>query len=68
MSGIVEDGRAIRPFGTLPTIDGYDVIALDTGRPLDHRETLQEANGVAFHLNEAAKNGPKALARALKAS
>lgn len=54
-----------RPFGVLPTIDGFDVIALDSGRPVDHRDTRQSANGVAYKLNNAAQNGPRALIREL---
>ncbi len=57
----------MRPFGILPTINGYDVIALDTGHPVDHRESAQSANGVAYRLNNAALAGPKALANALGA-
>lgn len=64
---VAHDARK-RPFGILPTISGYDVIALDTGRPVAHRETAQSANGVAFKLNNAAQAGPKALAFALGAA
>jgi hypothetical protein len=63
----IHDGRAIpATFGTLPAIDGYQVIAEDTGRPVAHRETLQSANGVAFRLNNIAASGSaRALATAL---
>jgi hypothetical protein len=54
-------------FGTLPSIDGYLVIANDTGREVQVCDNLSEATGVAEHLNAIAKNGPKALAIALKA-
>ena len=58
-----------RPFAMAPTIDGYEVIALDTGRPVSESGlTAQQANGKAQYLNNAAANGPKALARALRAS
>jgi hypothetical protein len=59
--------RRERPFGILPCIDGYDVIALDTGRPVAHKDSAQSANGTAFRLNNAAQAGPKALAAALGA-
>jgi hypothetical protein len=55
-----------RTFGTLRTIDGYDVIATDSGRAVAHRATHASANGVAFVLNDAAAGGAKALARAFK--
>ena len=51
-----------RPFTTLPTIDGYDVIASDTGRPVDHRDTLREANGVAYRLNNIVQEASEARA------
>lgn len=55
-------------FGYGPTIDGFEVIALDTGRPVSEPyETRQQANGRAQHLNAVAKNGTAALARALRA-
>lgn len=63
---IVHDTRDDPPFGTLPTIGGYDVIANDTGRPVAHRDTHQSANGVAFVLNNAARGGVKALAQAFQ--
>jgi len=40
-------------FSILPTIDGYDVIDNETGRPVDHRDNARSANGAAQHLNEA---------------
>lgn len=61
---ITHDGRQPPQFSTLPTIDGFDVID-DRGRPIDRRETLASANGVAFLLNGAARQGAKALIRAL---
>ena len=58
-----------QPFGYAPTIDGYEVIDVATGRPVDTGyETPQQANGRAQYLNTVALNGPKALARALRAS
>lgn len=54
-------------FTTLPCIDGHEVIDRD-GRAVDWRPTKRSANGVAYVLNNAAKNGPDALARALRAS
>jgi hypothetical protein len=53
------------PFSTLQAIDGYLVIATDTGREVERRESRAQANGVAVHLNQAAKAGPRALAAAL---
>jgi hypothetical protein len=62
----IHDGRAIPKFGTLPCIEGFEVIAEDDGRPVAHRETLQSANGVAFRLNNIAASGNmRALATAL---
>lgn len=54
-------------FTTLPTIEGFEVIAIDTGRPVAHRETLKSATGTAYRYNLAANQGPKALARVLRA-
>lgn len=51
-------------FTTLATIDGYDVID-GNGRPVDHRDSLASANGVAYKLNQAAMAGPDALIAAL---
>jgi hypothetical protein len=54
-------------FGYTPTIMGYEVIALDTGRSMGfQRETPREANGIAQSLNAAARVSPQALARALR--
>ena len=54
-------------FGYLPTLEGYEVVALDTGRPMGfERETRREANGIAQSLNASARMGPQALARALR--
>jgi hypothetical protein len=52
-------------FTTLQTIDGYDVVDEDTGRPLDHRGTLREASGVCYYLNGLAGH-PEALCRRLE--
>jgi hypothetical protein len=53
-----------------PTIDGYEVIDRDTGRPVGFSyETRAEANGKAFQLNGIAQTGDRrALARALRAA
>lgn len=53
-------------FTVLPTIDGFEVIEDATGRPIDHRDTKQQANGRAQYLNRAAAASPRALARALR--
>ena len=50
-------GRSFKQFATLPSIDGFDVICADTGRPVDHRDTLKEATGVAYYLNQVAAEG-----------
>lgn len=50
-----------------PSYGDYLVIADDTGREVDRRDTLQEANGRARHLTLAAKRGSKDLRRALGA-
>jgi hypothetical protein len=60
--------KAKARFDVLPCIDGYDVIALDTGRPVDHRETRWEAQEAAGDLNYAAMGGVRSLAKALGAS
>lgn len=52
-------------FSVLPTIDGYEVIADDTGRPVLSRDTRREANGAAQRLNSM---NSTALARALSTS
>lgn len=57
-----------RMFGTNPCIDGYEVVANDTGHAVAVRASLASANGVAFNLNQAAANGQKALAAALTAT
>lgn len=51
-------------FAAIRTIDGAEVIATDTGRPVAIRDDLRSANGVAYALNDAAKRGPHALASA----
>lgn len=61
------DDKRPAVFGTLPSIDGYLVIANDTGREVEVCANLSEATGIAADLNAAAKQGPAALARALKA-
>lgn len=56
-------------FEAEPTIDGFDVIDVVTGRPMGFlRETRREANGIAQSLNNAAMNGPGALNRALRST
>lgn len=64
----VADLRAIQQptFGLLETIDGWDVIDNATGRPLDHRPTKAQANGVVYKLNQAEKAGAFALGKALR--
>lgn len=52
-------------FTTLRAIDGVEIID-ERGRPVGKRETLQSANGYAWFLNDAARRGPCALARALR--
>lgn len=47
-----EDRGRVR-FSVLPTMDGFDVVADDTGRPVAARETRREANGMAQTLNMA---------------
>lgn len=64
-----QPGRRPAQFGYGQTIDGFEVVALDTGRPVSEPvETAQQANGKAQFLNAAAVNGSRALARALRAS
>lgn len=45
-----EDKGRVR-FSALPTMEGFDVVADDTGRPVASRGTRREANGVAQTLN-----------------
>lgn len=52
-------------FTILPALSGWEVIDGATGRPVDHRETAQSANGAAQYLNEAARGGTLALQGAL---
>lgn len=59
-------GRPPPSFTTQRTMDGFAVIDVETGRPLDERPTFHEAHGVAVHLTQVAKRGPKALAKALR--
>ncbi len=57
---------SFKRFDTLPTIDGYEVVAADTGRPVAVRPSHASANGVAFRLNQVAATGcPRSLATAL---
>lgn len=44
-------------FSVLPTIDGYEVIADDTGRPVLSRDTQREAQGAALRLNSMNSEG-----------
>lgn len=46
-----------KQFETLPTIDGFDIIDVQTGHAVDHRETAREAAGAAFRLNQVARDG-----------
>jgi hypothetical protein len=68
-----ENAQLVKPsfaaFGFGRTMDGFEVIALDTGRPLGFEyETAQQANGKAHQLNLIAASGDgRALARALRA-
>lgn len=56
-------------FAAEATIDGYDVIDTQTGRPMGFlRATRREANGVAQSLNNAAAQSARALNRALRAT
>jgi hypothetical protein len=57
--------NAFKRFEPLSTIDGYDVIELSTGRPIDHRDTLRQANGVAYRLNTLAQTSENAVNVAL---
>lgn len=52
-------------FTTAPCIDGVEVVGPD-GRAVARRKSGQAANGVAFFLNGAVKDGPKALIRAFE--
>lgn len=58
--------RRAPSFGILTTIDGFEVIAEDTGRPVAVRDTAMSANGTAQVLNLAARGGPEDLRRAFK--
>lgn len=60
------DTKREAAFGILPTLDGWEVIANDTGHPVAVRETAQSANGTAFVLNDALRDGPRALSRAMR--
>lgn len=56
-------------FGYERTLLGFQVVDLETGRPLGfERENANEANGVAQNLNRACLAGPKAIAAALGAT
>lgn len=59
----------VRPFTYGATLDGYEVVDVSTGRSMGFEyDTAQQANGKAQYLNEVAKAGPRALARALRAA
>lgn len=59
----------VRPFSYGPTLEGFEVVDMSTGRSMGFEyETAQQANGKAQYLNEVAKSGPRALARALRAA
>lgn len=47
---VAEDKDRVR-FSALPTMDGYEVVADDTGRPVARRDSRRSANGVAQTLN-----------------
>lgn len=58
--------RMPQRFSYQRTLDGFQVIDNETGRPLGfERETAHSANGIAQNLNRAALAGPRALAAAL---
>ena len=60
--------RKRRPFAAQSTLAGFEVIDTTTGRSMGfERDTLASANGIAQALNNAAIQGPRALARALRA-
>lgn len=60
--------RKRRPFQAASTLTGFEVIDTETGRSLGfERDTLASANGIAQSLNNAVQEGPRALARALRA-
>ena len=65
---IVKRPGITHEFEASPTILGYEVVAVDTGRPVDDGyETLAAANGRAQQLNTIARSGNRrALARALR--
>lgn len=62
----------IRRFEVGRTMEGHVVLDSETGRQLQPvvgaYATAQEANGAAYKLHRALANGPKALARALRAT
>ncbi len=68
---MIDHGAPIQAhFSYAPTIDGFEVVDNDTGRPVSSVfETPREANGVAQTLNNIARSGDrKAFARALRAA
>jgi len=55
-------------FAAAATIDGYEVIDVETGRSLGfERPARNQANGIAQQLNLVATGGPQAIARFLRA-
>lgn len=60
--------RDFKQFGTLTTIDGFQVIDNTTGHPVVERPSRRSAAGVAHSLNMAAMEGPEALVHALGAN
>jgi len=60
--------RKRRPFAAASTLTGFEVIDTETGRSLGfERESFMSAHGIAQSLNNAKLEGPRALARALRA-
>jgi hypothetical protein len=56
----------LKPFGTNPCGDGYEVICNQTGHPVTKPRSLRSANGIAQNLNRLHASGDrKAFARAL---
>lgn len=67
MAAQIENKQPFVQFDVLPTIDGYEVVAVDTGRPVtEPRESRKSAVGAAYRLNLAAASGN--LAGALRCS
>ena len=57
MTEELEQPPVLELFGTLATIDGYEVVATDTGHPVEYRKTERGAKSVAKYLNRCAANG-----------